>query len=240
LAGLLAMGVVAVTPEARAASGAGEFANETITVAGEARTYRLIVPATVDLSQPAPLVVALHGFGIDNKDRMPKYTGLAETAAAKKFLLVFPQALDAKWGLAPRRVAADLAFFDALVERLASDYRIDRKRIYVVGMSNGGYFAHVIGKERGDRVAAVASHSGPLGLQTLAGIRAPRKFPVMIVHGDQDRLFPIETARKNRDQYLHEGHVVEYVELNGVGHVWGEKQKVNNQIWEFFETHPLP
>jgi len=42
--------------------------------------------------------------------------------------------------------------------------------------------AHFVGKERSKVVAAVACHSGALGLQTLLGIGAERKFPVMIIH----------------------------------------------------------
>jgi predicted esterase len=105
-------------------------------------------------------------------------------------------------------------------------------------MSNGGYFAHLVGKERSKTVAAVASHSGPLGLQTLAGINAERKFPVLIIHGDQDRILSVDFARENRDKYRKEGHEVKYVELPGVGHVWGTKADVNETIWEFFADHP--
>ena len=106
-------------------------------------------------------------------------------------------------------------------------------------MSNGGYFAHIVGKERSKTVAAVASHSGPLGVQTALGINAERKFPVLIIHGDQDRIFPVQMARDSRDKYLKEGHEVKYVELPGVPHLWGTKFNVNETIWQFFADHPL-
>jgi len=86
---------------------------------------------------------------------------------------------------------------------------------------------------------AVASHFGPLGLQTLLGVKADRKFPVLIVHGDKDKLLSVEFARENRDKYRKEGHEVKYVEVAGMGHVWATKQKVNDMIWEFFDDHPL-
>src|SRR5205807_3859601 len=124
-------------------------------------------------------------------DLMPRYTRLNDTAAKHKFLIAYPNAVDRKWGLAPDKVKNDLALFDALLAKLTAAYRIDPDRVYVLGMSNGGYFAHLVGKERAQMVAAVASHSGPLGLQTLAGVNAGRKFPVLIIHGDQDRLLPV-------------------------------------------------
>ncbi|HJZ92676.1 MAG TPA: PHB depolymerase family esterase [Gemmataceae bacterium] len=216
----------------------GEFASETVKVNGTTREYRLVVPKDVDLTKPAPLVVAFHGMLIDSKDLMPAYTKLNETAAKHKFLIAYPNALDRAWGLAPDKVAADLAFFDALVEKVSSGYKIDPDRLYVLGMSNGGYFAHLVGKERSKAVAAVASHSGPLGLQTLLGINADRKFPVLIIHGDRDRILPVDWARENRDKYKKEGHEVEYVELSGYGHEWGTKADVNETIWKFFAEHP--
>jgi len=216
----------------------GTFAKESLTVGAAERNYRLVVPKSVELGKPAPLLVAFHGMGIDSKDFMPVYTKLNDLAAAKKFILVYPQSEGSAWGLHPDKIKADLAFFDALLTRLQKQYKIDADRIFTVGMSNGGYFSHLVGAERSKVVAAVASHSGPLGLQTLLGINAARKFPVFIVHGDADKLLPVEWARDNRDKYKKEGHEVKYVEVAGLGHAWATKQKINEQMWEFFEEHP--
>jgi len=217
----------------------GNFGSETIKVGEAMREYRLVVPKTVELSKQAPLVIAFHGMLIDSKDVMPIYTKLNETAEKHKFIIVYPNAVDRSWGLAPEKVKNDLMLFHALLGKLSADYRIDPDRVYVIGMSNGGYFAHLVGKERSKKVAAVASHSGPLGLQTLLGINATRKFPVLIVHGDRDRVLPVEWARENRDKYRKEGHEVKYVELSGQGHVWGTKADINETIWRFFAEHPL-
>lgn len=216
----------------------GEFASEAVKVGDALREYRLVVPKSVDLDKPAPLVIAFHGMLIDSKDLMPQYTKLNDTAEKHKFLIAYPNAVDKRWGLAPEKVKNDLACFDALLAKLTRDYMIDADRVYVLGMSNGGYFAHLVGKERSKTVAAVASHSGPLGLQTLLGVKAERQFPVLIVHGDQDRLLSVDFARENRDKYKKEGHEVKYVELAGTGHVWGTKAAINETIWKFFADHP--
>jgi polyhydroxybutyrate depolymerase len=214
----------------------GEFANEAVSVEGAIRRYRLLVPRSVDLARPAPLVVAFHGMLVDDKDLMPKYTGLSESAERHGFLIAYPNAVGGAWGLWPRKIVDDIAFFDALLARLSADYRIDPDRIYVVGMSNGGYFAHLLAKERSTTVAAVAAHSGPLGLQTLLGVNAARKFPVLIVHGAQDWLFTPWLARENAERYRREGHEVKYLEVAGLGHAWA--YGINEQIWQFFASHP--
>lgn len=216
----------------------GEFASETVRVGLATREYRLVVPRSVDLTRPAPLVIAFHGMLIDSKDLMPKYTLLNSTAERHKFILVYPEAVGKSWALALDKTINDIRFFDALLAKLSKEYAIDADRVYVLGMSNGGYFAHLLAKERSKVIAAMASHSGPLGLQTLGGIQAERKFPVMIVHGDKDNIFPVSFARENRDKYQREGHNVKYVEIAGLGHAWATKSNVNESIWEFFAAHP--
>lgn len=216
----------------------GDFGSESVKVGDTTREYRLMVPKTVDLTKPTPLVVAFHGMLIDSKDLMPLYTKLSETAEKHKFIIAYPNAVGRSWGLASDKVKNDLAFFDALLAKLTAAYKLDPERLYVVGMSNGGYFAHLVAKERSQTVAAVASHSGPLGLQTLLGVNADRKFPVLIVHGDQDNILSVDFARENRDKYKKEGHEVKYVELAGLGHVWATKADINETIWKFFADHP--
>jgi polyhydroxybutyrate depolymerase len=216
----------------------GEFGARQVEIRGDTRRYRLVVPKTVDLEKPVSLVVAFHGMLIDSKDVMPRYSRLNELAQAEKFIIAYPEAARKSWGIAPEKVNSDLEFFDALLAQVKAEYNVDPDRVFVVGMSNGGYFAHVVGKERSRTVAAVASHSGPLGLQTLLGVHADRKFPVLIIHGDQDPIFPVDFARENRDKYKREGHEVKYVELPGHGHLWATEFDINETIWEFFDKHP--
>jgi polyhydroxybutyrate depolymerase len=217
----------------------GEFDNESLTLGRAKRFYRLVVPTSVALERPAPLVVAFHGMLVDSKDTMPKYTKLNDTAQRHGFIMVYPDALGGVWGILPDKVAADIAFFDALLARLSADYRIDRQRVYVLGMSNGGYFAQLLAAERSSVIAAAASHSGILGLQTLGGINAKRKFPVMIVHGSADFIFPVAWARENVDKYKREGHEVNYVEVPGLGHAWASEANINERLWAFFAAHSL-
>jgi polyhydroxybutyrate depolymerase len=233
LALLLAAGC-ATRPEAPS----GEFPNESLTVGGAKRAYRLYVPASANTGRPVPLVVAFHGMLVDSKDVMPTYTKLNETAERHGFIIAYPNALGGVWGLWPDKIAADLAFFDALLARLSTTYRIDPERVYVLGMSNGGYFAHLLAKERSTVIAAVASHSGPLGLQTLGGVNAPRKFPVLIAHGAQDLIFAVWIARENAEKYRREGHEVEYIEVPRLGHAWASEANINERIWRFFAAHP--
>jgi poly(3-hydroxybutyrate) depolymerase len=229
----------AVGASSNKSRGHGEFPDEALQVGATKRSYRLFVPESVKREKPAPLIIAFHGILIDSKDLMPRYTKLNDTARRHGFLMVYPNAVGRSWGLTPDKINADLAFFDALLAALRKEYSIDDQRIHVLGMSNGGYFAHLVGKERSQVIASIASHSGPLGLQTLLGVGAERKFPVMIIHGGKDPLFAVSIAHENRDKYRREGHKVEYVELPNLGHRWATEADINERIWSFFKSHPL-
>jgi polyhydroxybutyrate depolymerase len=224
---------------------AGTFEDEKITVNGDEREYRLVVPDSVDLSKPAAIVFAFHGMGDDNKDHMALTSGLPDLAAEHKFILVFPAAstqifsgrLVKAWALAPDHIPLDVAFFDALLAKLRTQYRIDPQAIFITGMSNGAYFAHLLGRERSEVIAAVAAHSGELGQDQLGLISTGRKFPVMIIHGTADPVFPVELARHARDVYQATGHPVTYLELPNWIHQW--YSPVDEKIWDFFDSHRL-
>lgn len=238
LVALLVSGCAGRAPKPPVTARHGEFANEVLMVGSAKREYRLFVPTSVDLARPAPLVVAFHAMLIDNKDVMPRYTRLNEAAQRHGFVIAYPNAIGAVWGLLPERSAADIAFFDALLKHLSLTYLIDPERVYVLGMSNGGYFAQLLARERSTTIAAAASHSGLLGLESFGGVNAARKFPVLIVHGTLDLIFPYRLVRENADKYRREGHEVEYIEVPGLAHAWATDVNVNEQIWAFFAAHP--
>ncbi len=224
---------------------AGTFVDEKITVEKTEREYRLEVPVTVDLSKPSPIVFAFHGMGEDNKDHYAAISGLPELAAEHKFILVFPAATAETvqgqavktWAMTPEGAVADVHFFDALLAKLRAQYRLDPDAIYITGMSNGAYFAHLLGRVRPEIIAAVAAHSGELGEFNWGEIITARKFPVMIIHGDADKIFDISLAQRARQVYQSAGHPVTYVEIPGWGHEWDKR--VDEQIWNFFNTHRL-
>jgi polyhydroxybutyrate depolymerase len=214
----------------------GTFPDEEITVKGKARQYRLVVPPAVSAGKPVPLLFAFHG-ALDSKDFMPVYSHLDDLAKKHGFILVYPNAQYRYWLLVPDLARDDLAFFDALYERLSASYRIDRDRVFLTGMSNGAYFCHLVASQRSEVVAAIAAHSGGLGaLQKKPDVK--RKYAVLVIHGADDSIVKVEESRKVRDAYKRWGYEVEYVEVPNLNHFWAHKVGVNDKIWEFLMAHP--
>lgn len=215
--------------------------NVTVRVAGHIRSYRAAIPKVSPPAAGFPVVVAFHGFG-DTKDLMPLYSGLDDLARRHGALVVYPQSRPGAWPLVLEWAKPDFAFFDALLDDLDRRYRIDRSRIFVAGMSNGGYFTHLLASQRASVIAAIAPHSGGLGAVALGTVPVTRRFPVMIIHGAADNIVKIDEARKAKAYYEKRGHEVRYIEVSGLGHAWalrGQTQSMNDQIWSFLASHPL-
>jgi polyhydroxybutyrate depolymerase len=82
----------------------------------------------------------------------------------------------------------DLKFFDAVLASLKADYKVDDRRIYSTGHSNGGAFTYLLWAARPDVLAAVAPSSAA-ATRTLGELR-PK--PVLHVAGEQDPLVKFE------------------------------------------------
>lgn len=212
--------------------------NERIAVGNVSRSYRLVVPSAASRDRKLPLVIAFHGLG-DTKDRFAGFSRLEQTAEANGFVLAVPDALAFFWPVTLDLARHDLAFFDALYAALTLTYNIDPARVYLVGYSNGAYFAHLLAMARSERVAAIAVHSG--GMPLIQGVPhdAERKYGVFAVHGAADPIVPVSESRHVRDVYVAAGHRVEYLELPGHDHRWAGHADVNARIWKFLSENVL-
>lgn len=217
----------------------GTLPNETISADGQDREYRLVVPKSVDPKQPAPLLFAFHGFLIDSKDLMPVYSQLGKLAEEKGIILAFPNGQNRAWRLLPQLAKNDIAFFDALYEHITTSYNVDLNRVFLAGMSNGGYFTHLLASERSDKIAAICSHSAGLGAVAFAEPKVDHKYAVFIAHGSADTIVKVREGRATRDAYKKWGFPVKYVEVPNLNHFWAVKADINHQMWDFFLEHPL-
>src|SRR5687768_12969237 len=69
----------------------GQNLSKTMSYAGEARSYRIYIPADYDSAEPVPLVLALHGLGDDASNFQT--VGFNQIADTANFIAVYPNAL---------------------------------------------------------------------------------------------------------------------------------------------------
>jgi len=171
------------------------------TIDGVAREGLVCVPATAR-EKPTPVVFGFHGHGgsMRNAARSFSYHTLWPEA-----VVVYLQGLNTPGRLtdpegkkpgwqhgAGAQGDRDLKFFDAVLADLRRELKIDDKRIYATGHSNGGGFTYLLWAMRGETFAAVAPSGSAAG--GLAGKLQPK--PVLHVAGEKDPLVKFEWQQR--------------------------------------------
>lgn len=200
---------------------------------GEGWRYRLLRPLDLADGEKAPLVVFLHGAGERGDDNLTQLKYLPEHLATpgsrKKYrAFVFaPQCaaesswVDAIWGAKVSvpiadRPTPDLQKVYETVDHLLTTEAIDHNRIYLTGLSMGGYGAWEFACRAPKMFAAVAPICGG-GDESVA----PRLIhtPIWAWHGDQDDAVPVERSRSMVNAIRDAGgQKCRYTELAGEGH----------------------
>jgi len=177
--------------------GAEALSHQTWTVDGVVREALVYIPPQAR-TNAVPLVFAFHGHGgsMNNAARMfsfhtrwPEAMVVYMQGLNTPGRLTDPEGKKPGWqSTAGAQGDRDLKFFDAVLASLKQDYRVDTKRIYASGHSNGGGFTYLLWAVRGDVFAAVAP-SAAVAIRTLPLLK-PK--PVLHVAGEKDTLVKFE------------------------------------------------
>lgn len=188
--------VLPVERHSHAPGGVRETAG-TLRVAGRDRTYVQLTPVAAKAGVPLPLVLVLHGDG-GSADGF--HNGFFfERATGDEAIVVYPDGLRATWDLDTRAGASpdegnpDIAFLEALVDKVALSAPVDKTRVFGTGYSSGGFLVNLTACERPNLFRAIATNaagapykraeSWPNGFTKCAG---QRPIPMMALHGTND------------------------------------------------------
>lgn len=160
-----------------------------ITWDGVERSYRLFVPASLDGSEPVPLVVMLHG-GFGSARQAERAYGWNDMAEASGFVVAYPDGLHRAWnvgsdccGRPGEANVDDVGFIVAVIDDIAATVPVDRSRLFATGMSNGAKMAYRLACET-SIFAAIA----PVAGTQLAECSSPHPTSVLHIHGLNDTL----------------------------------------------------
>jgi len=128
---------------------------------GVSRSYQLYVPLSYHKNKPVPLLMVLHGRP-SSAQRMVELTDFNSRAERDGFVAVYPQGLQQYWnylhGISGYRPSPnDSDFLLKVIDAVKGEYAIDDRRIYVTGISNGGFMAQRLACYAPDQFAAFAS-----------------------------------------------------------------------------------
>jgi polyhydroxybutyrate depolymerase len=161
---------------------------------GRERSAIVHVPRRAAEQRVLPVVVNFHGGGGHGANQQ-EYSLLDAVAESENFITVYPNGTGRLTGRLLTWNAGtccaysvinkidDVYFVRALLDKLAENFPIDRRRIYATGMSNGGMMAHRLAAEASDIIAAVAPVAGGM---VLPALKSKRAVPVMYMHSVDD------------------------------------------------------
>ncbi len=150
--------------------------------------YWIYLPQDYDKQEKVPLLLFLHGAGERGNDlNKVKVHGPPKLIAAGKnfpFIVVSPQCPEGRWWATHELVA--------LIDNLESQYKIDPDRIYVTGLSMGGFGTWALADRIPNRLAAIAPICG--GGNTVTA-RSFAKLPTWVFHGAKDTVVPLSLSQ---------------------------------------------
>jgi polyhydroxybutyrate depolymerase len=167
--------------------------SHSIDVGSLRRTFLVHKPAGIEPGQRVPVLIAFHG-GSGTAEGMPKVSRLNTLADKNKIITVFPQGIDKRWNdgrsIAGRTKYDDVGFVGALIDRLLTDPNIDPARIYLTGISNGGFLCERLVLEIPDKIAGAVVVVAGITKELESMKHAQKSVPMLFALGTNDPLVP--------------------------------------------------
>ena len=198
------------------------------------------LPASYDEDKEKqwPLVLFLHGRGesygplsLVAKWGPPRFAARGDELP---FVLLSPQCPgDGRWSDETRQ-----AQLQRLLDSAEKQYRVDPKRIYLTGLSMGGYGSWTLAAKSPKRFAAVAPVCGGGDADDAEKLKS---LPIWVFHGDQDRAVPIERSIAMVEAIKKAGgKSIRFTTLEHVGHNSWSSAYALPELWGWMLKQQLP
>ncbi len=177
-----------------------------------------------------PLLLFLHGAGERgnniNKVKVHGPPKLIANGRSFPFLVLSPQCPEGRWW--------STETLNVLLNEIVNQYRVDRDRIYLTGLSMGGYGTWSMATEYPDRFAAIAPICGGGDPEKAERIK---NLPIWVFHGAKDSVVPIEQSQRMVDALKELGSDVKFTVYPQAGHdAWTDTYH-NKELYDWFLKH---
>ena len=195
-------------------SNAAGFITKTMSVKDEQRVYVVYVPREYSPQKQWPLIVSLHGMGERGDDGLLQTEvgiGRAIRRHADRFpcIIVMPQCpTKSLW-------TGAIDDIETAIADTRAAYAIDPARIYLTGLSMGGFGTWIYGADHLDLFAALMPICGGGRVDDAAKLAG---IPIWAFHGGDDKTVPPKKSQEMVEAIKKAGGDIKYTEFPGVGH----------------------
>ena len=204
---------------------------------GTVLPYRLLEPANVDTSKQYPVVLFLHGAGERGNDNETQLTYMDKIFGNPSFLqkypcyVILPQCAEnfrwceTDWTLPSHTIPDNISVYlnaaNQLLDSIVTAVNGDTSRLYITGMSMGGFGTWDLISRYPNKFAAAVPICGGADLNMACILK---DMPIKTYHGSVDKLVKV-TRTRNMTIAIHKcgGNKIDYTELTGKGHlIWNQ------------------
>lgn len=151
--------------------------------AGRSGDYLQQVPAVAPRN-PMPVVFDIHGY-LQPGFMQAAWSGMSAHGARHGFAVITPEThvMPPKWDIGEG--GQDVAYLSALLTHVEKALCVDKRRVYITGLSMGAFTTSSLACQMADRFAAAAPVAG---VQNFQWCKPSRPVPVVVFHGTGDRI----------------------------------------------------
>lgn len=165
--------------------------NGVMQVEGLERDYILHLPKNYG-NELLPLVMVFHGGG-GNSTQVKNHTKFNKLSDKESFIVVYPNAVDKNWndGRIGEKLPMnrdDVKFISMLIDTLVKNYKVDSKRIFSTGISNGGFFSFYLGLKLSDKILAIAPVTANIAKNLAEEYKPEYPLSLLLINGTKDPL----------------------------------------------------
>jgi predicted peptidase len=191
--------------------------------------YVVFVPAAYDGKTEYPVILFLHGAGeTKGGTKMPVEVGIGPVIKKQEktfpFLVVIPQSEKRTWSAASDDGKRALK----MLEATQKEYKTDAKRVYLTGLSMGGYGTWSMAAAFPDKWAAIVPVCGGGNPKDAEKIK---NIPCWCFHGDKDTAVPVTKSQEMIEALKKAGGKPKYTEYPGVGHNSWDQAFGTKELW---------
>lgn len=194
--------------------------------------YLIFLPEGYGNKQDWPLILFLHGAGERGNDlEKVKKHGPPKIVEKQKdfpFIVVSPQCPADDWWTGKLDVLINL------LDDIIAEYDVDKKRIYLTGLSMGGYGTWALASDYPDRFAAIAPICGG-GKRFMA--QRLKDLPVWAFHGAKDKVVSVKESEEMVDAIKACGGNARLTVYPDAGHDSWTKTYDNQELYDWFLEH---